>query len=196
MKSQNYKVGPYTALARKMKENKKAGNIMKYTSAQANKLLKKLNDDYTAILKKEELSKEFLVSLGENAENIRPDYDFLTVYKELCDIESKIRRVKHALNVFNTKTVIPDFNITIDEMLILIPQLTRQKQKLALMKDKLPKMREQNSYSRSSSLVEYRYLNYDTKQVESEYEKVAAKLSKAQIALDLVNNSCKIDIDI
>ena len=199
MSKQIYNLGPYGTLLRKVKErenNKKAGNIMQYTSAQANKLLKKLNDDYTAITKKEDLRKEFLVTLGENVENIRPDYDFSSVYNSLCEIENKIRRVKHALNVFNTKTLIPEFNITIDEMLILIPQLTRQKQKLALMKDKLPKMREQNSYSRSSSLVEYRYLNYDTKQVESEYEKVAAKLSKAQIALDLVNNSCKIDIDI
>ena len=43
---------------------------MKYTSSQAGKLLRKLNDDYTALLKKEEMSKDFLVSLGENPDAI------------------------------------------------------------------------------------------------------------------------------
>ena len=169
---------------------------MKFTSAEANKYLRKLNDDYSAICKKEDLSKEFLVTLGENVESIRPEYDFLTTYSEMTEIERKIRIVKHALNLFNSQTVIPEFNITIDEMLILIPQLNKAKQKLALMKSKLPKMREQNSYSRVSSMVEYRYLNYDIKEVEVEYEKVCEKLSKAQIALDLVNNSFEIEIEI
>lgn len=169
---------------------------MKYTSAQANKLLRKLNDDYTSLVKKEELSKEFLVTLGENVEAIRPEYSFKQVFTELRNIEDKIRLVKHALNVFNSETIIPEFNITIDEMLILIPQLTKHKQKLSLMKSKLPKMREQNSYSRVSSMVEYRYLNYDIKEVESEYEKISEALAKAQIALDLVNNSYEIEINI
>ena len=169
---------------------------MKFTSAEANKYLRKLNDDYLSICKKEDLSKEFLVTLGENVEAIRPEYDFLTTFSELNEIERKIRTVKHALNLFNSQTVIPEFNITIDEMLILIPQLNKKKQKLALMKGKLPKMREQNSYSRMSSMVEYRYLNYDIKQVEIEYEKICEQLSKAQIALDLVNNSFEIDIEV
>ena len=50
---------------------------MKYTSSQAGKMLRKLNDDHAALLKKEEMSKDFLVSLGENAESVRPEYDFL-----------------------------------------------------------------------------------------------------------------------
>lgn len=195
MKKQIYNVGAYGRLARKMKE-KVGRNIMKYTSAQANKLLRKLNDDYLALSKKEDLSKDFLVALGENVESIRPEYDFLKTFSELTEIERKIRIVKHALNVFNSTTIIPEFNITIDEMLILIPQLYKTKQKLALMKSKLPKMREQNSYSRVSAMVEYRYINYDIKEVEIEYEKISEKLSKAQIALDLVNNSFEIEINI
>ena len=96
---------------------------MQYTSSQAGKMLRKLNDDHAALLKKEEMSKDFLVSLGENAESVRPEYDFLSTQKELEEIERKIRIVKHALNVFNSQTVIPEFGITIDEMLVLIPSL-------------------------------------------------------------------------
>lgn len=170
---------------------------MKYTSSQAGKMLRKLNDDYAALLKKEEMSKDFLVSLGENAESVRPEYDFLSIQKELEEIERKIRIVKHALNVFNSQTVIPEFGITIDEMLVLIPQLSKRKQKLAAMKGKLPKMREQsNGYARISSVVEYRYLNYEVSEVESEYEKVVELLAKAQMALDLANNSQTLEIDL
>ena len=169
---------------------------MKYTSSQAGKMLRKLNDDHAALLKKEELSKDFLVSLGENADSIRPEYDFLSTQKE--EIERKIRIVKHALNLFNSQTVIPEFGITIDEMLVLIPQLSKRKQKLAAMKGKLPKMREQGAggFSRVSTVVEYRYLNYEVPQVESEYEKVVELLGKAQMALDLVNNSQVLEIDL
>lgn len=168
---------------------------MKYTSSQAGKMLRKLNDDYAALLKKEEMSKDFLVSLGENAESVRPEYDFLSTQKELEEIERKIRIVKHALSVFNSQTVIPEFDITIDEMLVLIPQLSKRKQKLAAMKGKLPKMREQsNGYARISSVVEYRYLNYEVSEVESEYEKVVELLAKAQMALDFANNSQTLEI--
>ena len=171
---------------------------MKYTSSQAGKLLRKLNDDYTALLKNEEMSKDFLVSLGENPDAIRPEYDFCATQKELERLEKEIRIVKHALNVFNSTTVIPEFDITIDEMLVLIPQLSKRKQKLAAMKGKLPKMREQGAggFSRVSTVVEYRYLNYEVPAVESEYEKVVELLAKAQMSLDMVNNSQVLEIDL
>ena len=168
---------------------------MKYTSSQAGKLLRKLNDDYTALLKKEEISKDFLVSLGENPDAIRPEYDFCATQKELDALECKIRKVKHALNVFNSTTVIPEFDITIDEMLVLIPQLSKRKQKLATMKGKLPKMREQG-YARNSAMVEYRYLNYEVSWVESEYKKTTELLAKAQTALDIINNASILEIDL
>ena len=168
---------------------------MQYTSSQAGKLLRKLNDDYTALLKKEEISKDFLVSLGENPDAIRPEYDFCATQKELERLEKEIRIVKHALNVFNSTTVIPEFDITIDEMLVLIPQLSKRKQKLATMKGKLPKMREQG-YARNSAMVEYRYLNYEVSWAESEYKKTTELLAKAQTALDIINNASTLEIDL
>ena len=169
---------------------------MKYTSAEANKLLKKLNETQSAILKKEGLSKEFLASIGEDIESIRPKYNFIETNIELNFINEQIRKVKHAINLFNVQTVIPDFNITIDQALVLIPQLSQLKAKFASMKDKLPKMREQGMYSRNNSIVEYRYLNYEIAEVEEEFEKVSEKLTKLQTALDIVNNTCCIEIEI
>ena len=165
---------------------------MKYTSAEVGKLLKKLNDEHESILLREMNGKEFLAAVGESLSSVRPDYDFGATQAALDEIEAKIRKVKHALNVFNSTTVIPEFNVTIDEMLVLIPQLTAKKSKLARMKDKLPKVREQ---SRTNlAILDYRYLNYDVNEATAEYEKVADTLAKAQNALDAVNMTKTLEI--
>lgn len=165
---------------------------MLYTSQEANKLLKKLSDEQSSILTRENGSKEFLAAVGEDLESVRPNYDFRKTQDALYEIEAKIRKVKHALNVFNSTTVIPEFGITVDEMLVYIPQLTARKQKLSLMKDKLPKVREQSRIN--SSILDYRYLNYGEGEAAAEYENIADTLAKAQNALDAVNMVKTIEI--
>lgn len=167
---------------------------MKYTSAEAGKLLKKLNDEHASILLREENGKEFLAAVGEDIESVRPGYDFATTQVALNEIETKIRKVKHALNVFNSTTVIPEFGMTIDEMLVYIPQLTMRKNKLARMKDRLPKVREQTRVN--SSILDYRYLNYGVDKAAAEYDKISDTLSKAQNALDAANMNQTLEIDL
>lgn len=165
---------------------------MKCTSAEAAKYLRKLNEDYAALISREEVRRDFIVSLGEDPESVRPPYDFRETQIALDEMEQKIRRVKHAINLFNTTHTVPGFDLTIDEMLVLIPQLTKRKNKLAEMKEKLPKTREQ-TYGKSN-IVDYRYINYDSDEAASEYEKAAELLSRAQTALDTVNNTETLEI--
>lgn len=167
---------------------------MKYTSAEAGKLLKKLNDERASLLLREENGKEFLAAVGEDIESVRTDYNFKETQAALDGVETKIRKLKHALNVFNSTTIIPGFGITIDEMLVYIPQLTAKKNKLVRMKDKLPKVREQTRVN--SSILDYRYLNYDTKEITAAYEEVCDTLVKAQTALDAVNMNQTLEIDL
>ena len=91
---------------------------MTYTSAQANKLLKKLNDEHAALLDKESRSKDFRAAMGEGVEDLRPVYDYADTQNRLAELERRIRRVEHAINIFNATHVIPDFGMTIDEMLV------------------------------------------------------------------------------
>lgn len=167
---------------------------MKCTSAEAGKMLRKLMEEKSSIEMREYNGKEFLAAVGEDLESVRPDYDFAKTQSALAEVEEKIRKLKHALNVFNSTTVIPEFDMTIDEMLVYIPQLTARKNKLSSMKDKLPKVREQNRMN--SSILDYRYLNYDVAEVAAEYEKAADTLAKAQNVLDAVNMTMTLDIEL
>ena len=150
---------------------------MTYTSAQAAKLLRRLNDEYAAMLEREVL----------NVDAVRPAYSYADAQAAQRDLEEKIRKLKHALNLFNATHVIPEFGITIDEMLVYIPQLTKRKSKLAEMKSKLPKYRVAE-LGRISNIIDYTYLNYDLSEVEADYARVSDELANAQLALDAINN--------
>ena len=169
---------------------------MKMTSSQAAKLLRQLNDQLQTLKLREENSKTFLAALGEDVESARPEYDYKAMQEQQAELEIRIRRLKHTINVFNTTTVIPEFEITVDEMLVYLSQITARCNKLSKMKNALPKARESNPYSRNGSVIDYRYANYDIKQAEADYNKAAEELAKAQTALDVINNTIEFEVEL
>ena len=166
------------------------------TSAMAAKYLKKLNEEHEALLRREKKTMTFTAAIQENKEEVRPEYDYGTTQEQLLELERKIRTIKHEINVFNLNQVIPSFDMTVDQMLVYIPQLTARKNKLDKMRSRLPKERVQDSFSRNSALVEYEYSNYDIQQVEVDYNKVADELARAQNALDKVNSTVTFEMEI
>ena len=169
---------------------------MKYTSAEAAKLLKKLNEERTNLLLNEQQSSVFVASVGEDAESVRPVYDYTEVQTKLKAVEEKIIKVKHKINVFNTTHKLPDFDMTIDEILVYIPFLSDKKRKYSEMMNTLPKTRDAATYSRNSSIIDYKYANYDIEAAKADYEKTEAELTRAQLALDKLNTTETFDIDL
>ena len=169
---------------------------MTLTSAQAAKLLKKLNAILADIRRTEDKSSTFLAALGEDVESVRPEYSYEDTRKNEDEVKEAIRKVKHAINVFNTTTVIPEFNMTVDEMLVYIPQLTDKLSVLSSLKGRLPKERQSTYGVSSSNLIDYRYTNYDVEKAAADYAETADILSNAQLALDKVNTTCTMEIDI
>ena len=113
--------------------------MVQLTSAEAAKILKKLNEELSSVMRKEEQSKDFLAAMGEDPETVRPKYDYEDTSKKIDELETKIRILKHSINVFNTTTIVPEINMTVDQVLIYIPQLTKKCNKLLDMINKLPK---------------------------------------------------------
>lgn len=79
---------------------------MRVTSSQAAKLLRQLNDELRALQLKEANSSSFVAAIQEDVESVRPEYNFKEMRDAQAEVECKIRKVKHAINVFNTTTII------------------------------------------------------------------------------------------
>lgn len=170
---------------------------MLYTSAGLNKLLKQLSDECDRIKNIEKSVYTFVAAIGENVEDARPEYDYTTSQAKINELNGKIRKIKHALNVFNSTTKVDDFDMTIDEMLIYIPQLNVQKTKLGGMVNRPKKIRkEADRYGYIKHTIEYEYVNYDIDKVNEDFNNVTEMLAKAQLALDTVNNKALIELDI
>ncbi|MBQ6735514.1 MAG: hypothetical protein IJR00_11490 [Lachnospiraceae bacterium] len=170
---------------------------MLFTSAEAAKLLKEKKEAYEAILAKENLASTFDAYIGEAVEDARPAFAYSKTQEDLRKLEADIRTIKHAINCFNLSHEVPGFQMTVDQMLIYIPQLTEMKKKYDKMRRRLPKQRKRNDgYLRSSNLVEYTYINYPIEDAEKDFQKTAETLSKAQTALDALNSSERFEINI
>ena len=167
---------------------------MRYTSAEANKLLKALELRRNTIKKKEEKAASFQAAANENIEELRPEYDFAKVQAELASLNAKIREVKHAINVFNVSHTLPGYDgLTIDQALVYLPQLSEQTRKLNDMASALPRERIE---SFRSMIVDYSIANYDIDEAEKAYEDVSERLTSLQLALDKANNSDTMEIDV
>lgn len=86
--------------------------------------------------------------------------------------------------------------MTIDEMLVYLPQLSARKFKLQNMMSRLPKVRESASGFGNNKLIDYNYANYDISSVEIDFAEVDRLLQKAQTALDLLNNTETMEIEL
>ncbi len=169
---------------------------MKYTSAEAAKLLRRLNEEHEALLELERQSSSFVAAVSEDIESVRPDYELAAVQEKLAELEAKVRKVKHALNVFNSTHTVPGFDMTIDQLLVYIPQLSQRKMKLRNMAGVLPKTRVKGRSAVNSAVIEYTYANYDVEKARAGADAAAEELARAQTALDRVNNTETMEIDL
>lgn len=169
---------------------------MEYTSAEASKLLKKLIDEKQNIQSMEGKTATFKAALGEDPESVRPEYNFRQSEDSLETVMRKILKVKHAINVFNSTTEVGDSGITIDQVLVYLPELNARKQVLYNMASLLPKERVAARFMGANNLIDYRYANFDIDEVKKEYIRVRDEVMALQTALDLVNSTVKFEIDV
>ena len=167
---------------------------MKLTSAQAAKLMRRLKEEKELLNAEEKSSKEFVAAIQEDVEAVRPAYNFHEMQERLDALNTRMRRLKHAVNMFNSTHIVDGFDMTIDEMLVYLPQLGTRKERLTQMSKMLPRQRKDNEY-RSSPTIEYIYANYDIAEAKRELDRISDLYARAQTALDVVNNRDTFDFE-
>lgn len=159
---------------------------MKMTSAIANKLLKQLNNELNYAYQQEARDNTYIQISGEDP--IVPDYDIAKTRGTIEAIQDRIVRIKHALNTFNTNTVVPGTNMTIDQLLVKMSMLNREKTQLETMRN-MPKKRVRQTIRCTSSLPEYDVANFDPNAAAALYDAKVKEIADLQLALDAVNSS-------
>lgn len=170
--------------------------MAKMTSAYANKVLKKLNDDKNYYLNMEEEGQVYVAAIDE--EPVIPDYDYEEVSAKISELDEKIVKIKHAINVVNVtnKIAIGDSEMTIDTILVRMAQLNKRKMVLDKMRKRQEKTREKFGYLNARKAApEYQYINYDLKLVGREYERIDSQIASMQISLDKFNQTFEFDVE-
>ena len=166
---------------------------MKYTSASANKLIRTLEDKKSFLLQQESNNSTYVQAQDEKADI--PDYDFSDHNRQIDELDCKIRTLKHALNVFNTTTVLP-LGITIDQALVEMAQLNNKLPRLDSLRRAKNKTRLSGSMTSRRDVAEFQYLNYKTEDVEKVYERDLKRVQQIQLALDKVNQTEEFEADV
>lgn len=168
----------------------------KMTSAYANKVLKKLQDDKSFWLSKERDGYLYVAAIDE--EPVIPEYDYNQISDEIKNIDRKIVKIKHAINVINSTSEIEigDESMTIDQILISMAQLNNRRSMLDNMRKQQEKRRvDSGFYGTRKTAPEYQYVNYSIDEVKKDYEKIDSKIAAMQIALDKFNQTFEFDVE-
>ncbi len=167
------------------------------TSAYANKVLRKLTEDKEYWRRKENEGCTYVAAIDE--EPVIPDYEYEKVAAEITAIDEKILKIKHAININNAtnKVAVGDAEMTIDEILVKMAQLSKRKAVLDNLRKREPKTRINSGlYSSRKTAPEYEYVNYDIELVKKEYERIDAEIAAMQIALDKYNQTFEFEVPV
>ena len=167
------------------------------TSAYANKVFRKLTEDKEYWRRKENEGCTYVAAIDE--EPVIPDYDYEKVAAEITAIDEKILKIKHAININNAtnKVAVGDAEMTIDEILVKMAQLSKRKAVLDNLRKREPKTRINSGlYSSRKTAPEYEYVNYDIELVKKEYERIDAEIAAMQIALDKYNQTFEFEVPV
>ncbi len=159
------------------------------TSAELNKQLKKLQSERNHMLELERMTALFVAATTENVDEIRPEYDMPAVNEAIAQKEKEIRAIKHRLNVFNSTYLVEELGMTIDEVLVYLPQQSKRVETLTELARHTARQRCSDRYGSRTNLIEYEYANYDRDLAQRLYEEAHRDLVRAQLALDKANTT-------
>ncbi len=168
---------------------------MEFTSASANKYLKRLQDEKDRLLRIESERSTYIVAEGEEPDP--PAYDYAATRVAVSEIDDKMRAIRHALHRFNLETVLPESGLSIDEALIALAQLSGAQSVVRSLSEQQQKTRLRDRYyGGAPGPVEYLYANYDVAQAEQGYRELSDRIAALQLEIDLANQTQLFVVDL
>lgn len=168
---------------------------MRMTLDEAQKLIRSLEEEREQLMEKMDNLSTFVVAISEgNPEEMRPEFDFTEIVNEIQEIDKKIRKIKHARNIFNTVTSLPEEDITLDEALILMAMLNNNYRYYMKLGNR--QARERVKTSLRSQIIEYTYVNYNIEEARKYGKEMHNRMLEIQSKLNLVNSTYQFDVDI
>lgn len=164
---------------------------MKVNSDYANKMCKKLIEEEKNILHEEAVSRTY--SHAPSEKPTVPQYSFQNTEERLRDVRGKIAALKHAINDFNVKTVLPEYGITVDQALHRMSVMHGDKNRLSEM-CKIPETERVREFG--SKDPDIRHRNFDIKDVQEKYDKLCEELMRLQQAINVANLTVTFEVDI
>ena len=172
--------------------------MLKMTSAYASKLLKKLTDERNYLANIENSRNTYFAD--EGTEPVIPDYDYHETKQKISNLNDKIMMIRHAINLSNTTTLlqIGDKELTVDSVLIRMPQLQAVKERLDDMRKNQQKELTRWRRWRYSidEKAEIKYANYNIEDAKADYDKISSEIMMMQLALDRHNQTAEFEVDI
>ncbi|HIQ98888.1 MAG TPA: hypothetical protein IAB23_04310 [Candidatus Scybalocola faecavium] len=167
---------------------------MKLTPDGAQKLIHSLEEERKQLVDQINKLALFVVAVSEgNPEELRPEFDFTATVDGIRSIDEKIRKIKHARNVFNTTTVLPEEKMTVDEALVLMATLNNNYGYFADLGNRQPKTRNRTQYKGE---IEYTYTNYNIGEAKKLAKDMYERILEIQSKLNLVNSTYNFEIDL
>lgn len=167
---------------------------MRITPDGAQKLIRSLEEERKQLIEKIDKLSTFIVAVSEgNPEDLRPEFSFTETVREIASIDEKIRKIKHSRNIFNTTTLLPEENITLDEALVLMAMLNKNYAYFVKLGNRQAKERSRNSYENK---IEYIYTNYDIQEAKSHGKTMYERMLELQSKLNLVNSTYSFEVDV
>lgn len=168
---------------------------MEFTSASANKYLRRLQDEKDYILQSESETCTYIRAEDETVDP--PLYSYSETRAKVAALDKKVLALRHALHRFNIETVLPNCGLTIDEALIALAQLSARRDRVNALRSRQPKERLRDRYyGTGTGAVEYQYANYDVREAEQDYNSLSEEISAIQLELDLANQTIAFEVDI
>lgn len=161
---------------------------MLFTGSSAMKHIKYLEEEKTMLLQKER-NNSTTVEVDGKVREVEC-YNFQATRESIRELDAKICKLRHALNVFNTHTEIEE-GLTIDTALIKLAQLNNE---LSIVRDMKSKAKE--SVEERYSNMYIRRVNYDLREVENYYQDLVKEIHQLQIKLDTANLTNTFEVDI